>query len=305
MAYYLKLQFKRINRHLEALGFNVVLAYVLSLLAFVGMSKILFEKIKYAQYIYIAVTLWTCYTFSNPNRNQYLQLLFQHKNFRIIRLIENILIAIPFVTFLLYQNFYPGALIVLILAIVFSTIQIAVTNQFTLPTPFYKKPFEFITGFRKHYLIFIFAYLLTGISIYVDNFNLGIFALVIIMLTTLNFYAKPEPLFYIWTHAFSAANFLNDKIKTAISHSLILITPLVAVLLVFHLSYWYIIGLVVLLCMMFLILILLGKYANYPAEVNLMPAIAIALSLLVPPFLCVFIPYFYLKAKQNLSQTVL
>jgi len=213
--------------------------------------------------------------------------------------------ALPFVVFLMYQNFYVEALVVLISALVFSLMLLTVNKQFTIPTPFYKKPFEFIVGFRKNYILFLAYYLLTGIAVYVDNFNLGIFALILSLLTCLNFYVKPEPLFYVWTYSFKPAEFLNHKIRTALLQSLLFVLPLVSVLLFFYITYWYIVSLIVFLGMLNLILMLLGKYAYYPAEVNLVQVLAVAFSIFFPPFLCISLPYFYIKAKQNLSLTVL
>lgn len=305
MAYYFSIQFKRVNRQLEALGFNVVLAYILVGLIFFGASQLLFEKIKYAQYLYIGFTLWACYKLGEPNRNRYLQLLFHQKNYRLVRLIENTIIALPFILFLFYQSFYLEALIVLILTLVFSLMLSTVSKQFTIPTPFYKKPFEFVVGFRKNYILFILYYVLAGIGIYVDNFNLSVFALMLSLITCLNFYTKPEPKFYTWIYAFQPVDFLKQKIQTALLQSWLLVLPLATGLLIFYPSYWYITSLMVFLITLNLILMLLGKYAYYPAEVNLIQVLAVAFSIFFPPLLCISLPYFYIKAKQNLSLTVL
>lgn len=305
MAYYFNIQIKRINRHLEALGFNTVIAYILVGLVFVGVSQLLFEKIKFAEYIYAVLALIVCYTLSEPNRNNYLQLLFHKKDYCIIRIIENCLLAFPFCIFLLYQNFNTIALIVLLIAIVFSFFRFAVINRLVLPTPFYKKPFEFVIGFRKNYFLFLVYLALTAIAIYVDNFNLTIFALVLNQLTCLNFYVKPEPLFYVWAHAFNPSKFLNYKIQTAIQQSLIFSLLIGFALLIFYWHYWYIIALIIILSILYIVLMLMGKYAFYPAEVNLIQVLAVALSIFFPPFLLITLPYFYMKAKQNLSLTVL
>ena len=270
MAYYFNIQLKRINRHLEALGFNLVIAYILTGFVFVGASQLLFEKIKFAEYIYVTLALMACYTLSEPNRNNYLQLLFHKRDYQFIRIIENGLLTFPFFIFLLYQDFYTLAVILLLVAVVLSFFRFTVINRLVLPTPFYKKPFEFIVGFRKNYFLFIAYLALTAIAIYVNNFNLGIFALVLSQLTCLNFYAKPEPLFYVWTHAFKPAKFLNHKIQTAIQQSLIFCLPIGIALSIFYWHYWYIIVLIILLSMLYIILMLVGKYAFYPAEVNLM-----------------------------------
>ncbi len=305
MAYYFNLQLKRINRHLEALGFNVVIAYILTALVFAGTSQLLFEKVKFAEYIYAVLALMVCYTLSEPNRNTYLQLLFHKKEYQLIRLIENGLLALPFFVLLLFQNQYTLAVIVFSGAIILSFFRFTVINRLIIPTPFYKKPFEFIVGFRKNYFLFIGYVALASIAIYVDNFNLAIFALVLSQLTCLNFYTKPEPLFYVWTHAFKASKFLNYKIQTATLQSLIISLPIGIALLFFYGQYWYIIGLIIILSIFYIMLMLLGKYAYYPAEVNLIQVLAVAFSIMFPPFLLISLSYFYMKAKQNLSLRVL
>jgi len=127
-------------------------------------------------------------------------------------------------------------------------------------------------------------YALAIIGICVDNFNLAIFAFAISLLNTINFYAKPEATFYVWTH---------------------ITLPIGISLLIFYIQYWYIACIILLMGMLYLLLMLLGKYAYYPAEVNIIQMLALAFSILIPPFLLISIPYFYVKAKQNLSLTIL
>ena len=51
----------------------------------------------------------------------------------------------------------------------------------------------------------------------------------------------------------------------------------------------------------FLMLIILAKYAAYPAEMNLPEGIMIALCLIFPPLLLGLIPFFYRKAVNKLT----
>lgn len=305
MSYYFNLQFKRVNRHLQALGFNVALAYILVAVVFTVASQALFEKIKFAEYLYIAIAALACYTLSEPVRNTYIKLLFDKKKYFIIRLLENSIIVLPFICFLLFQRNYIFALIVLFLSTGLSFISHSVNNRFILPTPFSKKPFEFLVGFRKNYLLFIACYVLAIIGIFADNFNLAIFALALCLFICLNFYTKPEHSFYVWIHTMKPSKFLNLKIQIAIQHLIIITLPICIILLFFYIQYWHITAVIVVLGMLYIVLMLLGKYAYYPAEINVIQILAIAFSIFFPPFLLFSIPYFYVKANQNLSSTVL
>jgi len=94
--------------------------------------------------------------------------------------------------------------------------------NYTIPTPFYKKPFEFIIGFRTAIGMIGFAYFLTIMGISVGNFNLGIFSLLVVFLTSFSFYAQPDSQFYVWIFSHSSATFLLDKIKIGIGYITIL-----------------------------------------------------------------------------------
>jgi len=55
---------------------------------------------------------------------------------------------------------------------------------------------------------------------------------------------------------------------------------------------------------LFVITALLGKYAYFPSEINIIPGFTIAISIFFPPFLLVSLPYFYFKAVKNLKIAV-
>lgn len=305
MWYYFKLQYKRLNRHLIDFGFNVAFGYALLTLVFVVGSFLLFEKLKNAVYYYALLAILPAYALGDVKRNEYLHQLFSTTVFQKIRLIENLIMSLPFIVFLLYQQCFIIAVVVLVVALAISFFKQSGLNTFVLPTPFYKKPFEFISGFRKSLLIFLGCYTLAIIAVSVDNFNLGAFALLVTLLICLNFYAKPEPKFYVWIHAYKPAKFLQHKMLTAFFYSIIISAPISLLLLFFYIGYWYIVVAFVLLAILYMCLNLLGKYAYYPTPVNLIQLLAVVFSLLFPPFLLISLPYFYIKAKQNLLISVL
>jgi len=305
MQYYFKLQFTRINRHIKALGFNSWLFSCIVLVLFTFASLLLFQKIKYAPYIYIGITIWTVSMLGSVARNNYLKQLFSKRDYLLIRLFENFLTVLPFLLVLLYLQKFMFALFAFLVAACLSFASTSKSSGFYLPTPFYKFPFEFIAGFRKNILLFIVFYSLTVIAISVDNFNLGAVALIACLLACLGFYSKPEPKFFVWMHALNPASFLIHKIKIAALHGLIIAAPITLALLIFYPSFSHIVLVINLLGLLYLVMHLLGKYAYYPAEVNIIQMMALAFSILFPPFLFIIIPYFYSKATKNLAATVL
>jgi hypothetical protein len=174
--------------------------------------------------------------------------------------------------------------------------------NFTIPTPFYKKPFEFTVGFRNTFYIFPIAYILTCIAISVDNFNLGIFSLLLVFLVAFSFYTQPENEYFVWSFALTPKQFIIEKIKTALLFTSIVSLPIVLTLCFFYytnidaLIAFYIIGCI------FLITIISAKYSAYPDQINLPEGIIIAICISFPPLLLVFAPYFYLKAIKKLQR---
>jgi hypothetical protein len=208
-----------------------------------------------------------------------------------IRLLENLLVVLPFVIFLLYkQQFYP-ILILVSISVLMILINFKTSYHFTIPTPFHKRPFEFTVGFRNTFPLFLLAYGLTIIAVVVGNFNLGIFALMLIFLTVLSFYVKPENEYFVWSYSKTPAGFLFDKIKTAFLYVFYLCVPALLLLSLFFFEEFGILLLFTLLGYLYLTMIICAKYAAYPNEMNIAQVIIIVLSFVFPPLLLVFIPF--------------
>jgi len=175
------------------------------------------------------------------------------------------------------------------------------TQNFVVPTPFYKRPYEFIVGFRKTYFAFILAIVLLVISIDVENFNLGIASLLIPFIVCMSFYSKSEPQFYVWIHSKTVQEFLAGKILTASLYALALSLPFAISLFTFYPHNFWIIAIFIIIGWLFIIMSLLGKYANYPSEMNVMQGFAVMFSVFFPPLTLLIIPFFYSKAKHNLA----
>ena len=301
MKEYFQLQFKMTNRKLIDFGLNPIIGYILLLIGFIGFSYYLFSKTEFAEYAFILIALSFVSKLSETKRNDFLKYCFRVTEYRKLRLIENFIIILPFITFLVFKELFLLVVILAILTSLMALLNFKSTFNYTIPTPFYKKPFEFTVGFRSTFYLFFFAYFLTFMAIYAGNFNLGIFALLVVFLVSLSFYSKPENEYYIWSFITTSKGFLFEKIKTGLVHSTVLSIPILTVLGIFFLSEITTLLIFQLLGYIYLVTIILAKYAAYPNAMNLPQGILIGISLIFPPILIGIIPFFYLQSTRRLN----
>ena len=301
MKYYFTLQIKFFNRHVKANDIHPAFAYTFLLAAFIFISVYLFNQTEYAPYIYFVmpVPIWSW--LSASKRNKFLKTSFTHKSYQKLRALENLIIAFPFATFLAFKNHYLASFAITVIAIIFSLFQVKKQGNFTIPTPFYKYPFEFTSGFRRNFFFIIIAWMLTGIGITVNNFNLSIFGLVLTILNCLSFYTLPENKFLVWIFSKSPNQFLFHKIKIAFWYTLILSAPILTGLLIFFPEKFLIILAFEGIGFPIVCVSLLGKYAVYPSDFNLPQAMAIAFSILFPPLMVVILPFLYWLSLKKLN----
>jgi membrane protein YdbS with pleckstrin-like domain len=188
-----------------------------------------------------------------------------------------------------------------VLTTILALVNFRTTLNFTLWTPFSQRPFEFTTGFRNTFYLFFVAYALTVIAVSVNNFNLGVFAMLLVFATTLSYYTKPENEYYVWTYNVNAKEFLFSKIKTAIFFSTSLVLPIAIVIAIFYPQNIGILLLFFLVGWTFLISVIVSKYSAYPDEMNITQGILLALCIWLPPILVVLIPYLFKKSENRLS----
>jgi len=301
MKDYFNLQLVMTNRKIKEVGINPVLGYILGLLTFVLISEYIFHKTEFAKYLVMLACLSFQFRLSENRRTDFLLSTFGDKSKKRMRVLENLIVCIPFVSILAYKKLFFEAFILSLCSIIFALFSFRSNLNFTIPTPFSKRPFEFTTGFRKTLFIFPIAYALTIIAINVDNLNLGIFSMLLIFLTTLSYYSKPEGEYYVWVHADTPKSFLKKKIIIATKHSILLIIPILIGLLIFYPIEFDLILLFLLFGNLFLWAIVLAKYSAFPKEINLLEGFIIAFALSFPPLILVIIPYFYFKSINNLK----
>lgn len=302
MKYYFTLQYKMLNRQLTDFGINPAVAYLLITLLFITVSKYLFNKAGYIAYVYALIPLILVTMLGEVKRNEFLKSCFSKSRYNRIRLIENSLAAIPFSLFLIYEQKHLIAAILFVLANLLSFISLSKSYNFTIPTPFFKYPFEFTVGFRNSIYLIIAAYILAIIAIVNGNFNLGIFAMITLLLCCMSFYITPEPSFYVWTYSLDSKSFIWNKIKVLTLYTTALCFPLTIILAIFFFDkVWLIIGLQG-LGYLYILTALLSKYANFPKQIILPEVIILGISIVFPPLLFILIPYFYIKSQKRLKE---
>lgn len=288
------------NRRFKDTGLEPLLAYFILTIGFVGLSIYLFHKTEFAKYVYLLFALTLIGKLSETRRTEFLKICFGDRQLKKIRITENLICSLPFFAFLLYKQLFVSAGLLLALTAILALVNFRTTLNFTIWTPFSKKPFEFTTGFRNTFYIFFAAYALTIIAVSVNNFNLGVFAMLLVFATTLSYYSKPENEYYVWTYSLKPKAFLFSKIKTALLFSSALALPIVIILSIF---YYHNIGIFLLFFLVgwaFLVCIIVTKYSAYPDEMNIQQGIILALCIGFPPILIVLIPYLFKQSENHL-----
>jgi hypothetical protein len=301
MYYYFLLQQRILSRKMEELGLNPVLGYILGVLVFLGLSFYLFYKTTYAGYIYAATGLSLVLSFGEKERNDFLKTTFQLAIYRQVRAAENGLLVLPFVVFLCCKTEFLLALGLLLAALALCLFNSGSRLNMTIPTPFFRFPFEFTTGFRKYWLLYLIAYFVAWKAIEVDNFNLGVGSLAFLCLLAMSHYALPENDYYVWMYSCTPRQFLLKKTATAWLYLSMLTLPLVVVLSLFFWDKSWILCLILGLGLFLIGAMILAKYSAYPREMSLPQALFFGLAMWFPPLLLIVMPLFYKRAVQQLN----
>jgi hypothetical protein len=302
MKEYFTLQLRMLNRQLTELGIEPIIGYSVGVFAFIGLSIQLFEKTLYAEYVYLFLTLSFVIKLSEVSRNDFLKLCFSKIEYMKLRIIENLIMATPFMAFLIFQNKYLISTLLLLSTGFLTTIDFKNKSNFTIPTPFYKHPFEFTVGFRINFFIYLFAYFLTFMSITENNFNLGIFSLILALITCLNYYVNSEKAFYVWIFSLTPKEFISYKLKNIVQYSTFLCLPIIVSLSIFFSSKIDIILGFQCLGYLFIFTTMLAKYSVFPEKLNIRFGIIFALTVWLPPLLLLIIPYLYIQSTKKLNK---
>ncbi|MCL2132555.1 MAG: hypothetical protein FWH36_08945 [Lentimicrobiaceae bacterium] len=289
------------NRKLKEIGLYPVVAYLLVAGLFLAVSALLFHRVDYAQYLYLAFPLPFFSRLSDRQRNDFLKMNLRERQYKTIRLIENLLIALPFALFLCWRQCFLAIVPLIAISILFSWMKVKKMFSFVLPTPFYKHPFEFSVGFRNTFYLFPIIYYLSAMAIVHDNFNLGVVTLGFMLIVCCAFYFRADNIYHIWIFNLSPSRFLFYKIKKAISYTLLLCAPILLSLSVFYFLSSWILLLGFLLGCVFLAMVIFIKYAAFPDDIGVGETLLLVISVLFPPILFIMIFYFRKEAIEKLN----
>ncbi len=302
MKYYFKLQYLRLQRTLSELGIAAPLGIFLGIVIFIAISKYLFYKLDFANYIYVFFAIISLLNLSDIKHVDKIKAIFSAKDYRKIRFIENLALSLPFVFYLVYESQHLMAASVLSIAVPLTFFESNLIKGVKIPTPFKKWPFEFIMGFRKTFPLLLLSFVLCIIGVQVDNFNLSLFCLGLVFLIAMTFYFKPEKIYFTWIHTRNANGFLKHKVLLAFLCVSIMSLPfLLLLLLSFPSNYLWILA-IQMLGYVFLLSMIFAKYSAYPNEMNVPQGLLYGLSLWFPPMLLFVIPIFYFKSVRQLKQ---
>jgi hypothetical protein len=301
MKEYFLLQAKRVDRIFREIGINPWIGLLLSMLFFALLSEWMFYKTGLAKYLLLLTALSALFGLGDKQRTEFILTVFGDAMYRSIRVAENIVFALPFLIVLIIKCLFLEAAILFASAILLAFFTQRYSFNFTLPTPFSHKPFEYSVGFRKTFLFFPFAYALTVIAILVGNMNLGIFSMIIVHLLVLTYSSSPEHEYYIWIHARSPKSFLKYKIVNAMKNASLLAAPILLVLCCFYPTQILIFLALFLIANLYVLTIVMMKYSAYPFDMNIPEGIVLICSIFFPPILLLFLPFYISKANKKLS----
>lgn len=301
MTFYFQLQMKRVFRTFGEAGINPVFGSGITIFLFAVASHLIIQREDYGPYLYLLVAVIFLNVLGESSRNNFLKGCFKGYDYRIVRVLENVFLAVPFAICFMAYGFYFFAFSLLALSIVLSLFTYSFKTGFALPTPFSKRPFEFAIGFRKAVLLIILSYIIGFVAIYIQNFNLAISTLAALFLIMITFYSLQEHTFFVWIHSMSAKSFILSKVATAISFSLLFTAGLALPLIVFFPGNLYLVLLIELIGIALVVTSLLGKYASFPSESSLIHSLIITFSLVFPYLLFFIIPFLYLRSRNKLT----
>ncbi len=301
MKEYFSLQFIMTNRRFRDAGVVPIFAYLILTIGFFILSNFLFKTTEFAVYLYAFLNINLIGRLSETRRCEFLIICFGDNQFKKIRIAENLLCTTPFLSFFLYKQLIIPILFILLVSLILALLNFRTKFNYTIYSPFSKRPFEFATGFRNTFPLFIAAYVLVIVAASVGNFNLGIFSLMIVFGSSFSFYLSTENEYFVWSYNLNPRNFLINKIKTALLYSLALTIPIV-VLLSFY--FQQSIGLLFIFLLIgwgWVICTIVIKYSSYPNEINIPNGILLALCLTLPPMLVILTPILFYKAEKRLE----
>lgn len=303
MEYYFRLQYRILRRSVEETGLPFFMAFVLSLLFFAALYYFLLHYPHLSQIAVPYLALSLLLARSDLQRLEFIQSQFSKSQFHLIRLLENVVVVLPFVILTIVVGYWFSSLLSLVFAAIFAVIKPASGWGKVLPTPFRLYPFEFIVLFRRRLWLLLILIAILSIGMYVDNFNLAVVIFAVMILTVAaEVYNVIEPEHILWNFSKRRAGFLKHKLyRGCLQFFLVLMPFFIALSVRFTDKLLWLLLSAVVGCLV-LILLLFIKYAIYPRQVGLLESFIFVLAAAMPLSLTFLFPYYFIKAKRNLEK---
>ncbi len=304
---FLKIRLKQIYRTTRGIGI-IRCVFIIGLLGFI--AYVLFKQTAISPNLYYSIGIYLIMiTLFQVNRTDKRFLKIHFNNYKLILLIEYILLLIPLLICLGY--YYHWALVILV--IVFTCLIVNINfkpRQKSLNTIIQRlipsSCFEWKSGIRKSLFVII-CFWTIGLftSFYIGSVPVVLF---ILGLFPLSFYDKAEPIQMILSQEMGTNKFLFYKIKMQLNLFSILSFPLIIAFLIFHIDSWYIPIIEFIILSTTHIYLILTKYAFYQSngkssgvqEFGIIGALGIIMPVFIPLVWLLSIR-FYFKSRKNLN----
>ena len=291
-----------LNRQVQDAGFPAVLWPLAAIAGYVALYYVMERYPTWGAYAIVLANFQLLFSLSDTRRNDFLKANFSTGHYYSIRLLENLLISLGTLVLCLLHGHYLLAGLLLAFAAIFLFSSTTSLWKRSIPTPFTAKPFEFSIGFRKTWLLLAVLYALGFIGLAVGNVNLGLFCLFGICGCSVLYYQDPEPLLVHWNQCRRPLPFLRYKMWRGIIQLSLLLAPLLLGLAVLHPSGFYKGAIVWGLGLLLVPFMVCLKYAVFPRRLNATEASMVALCVMFYPLILAVIPYYCIKAIDNLKR---
>ena len=304
---FINIRFKQIFRSLEGLGL-IRAIFLIGLLGFIGfvlfIQTALTPNSSYTVGFYLVII--TLIQVKRPDK-RFTEINFN--NFKLIFLIEYLLLMFPLFICLIYHSQWIQVISVVVFTLLIVNLDIKLKRK-SLNTSIQKlipsDCFEWKGGVRNTLILIVPLWIIgLGTSFFVGSVPVVIFILGIL---PLSFYEKGEPIQMILSYEMGTNRFILHKIRMQLALFTILTIPLIIAFISFHPDIWYIPIAEYFIFISSHIYVILTKYAFYQpnnktSSAQVFGAIG-ALGLIIP----VFIPLiwllsirFYFKSRENLN----
>lgn len=239
---YISLRLKQFARFYSFNGMHPLMGIPLTALLFVALSAYIYYRLPatYAAWVYCAVTIGAITELQNAKSNNFLKQLLSRPAFFKVKLPENLLILLPFVVMMCWQQSWLQLLVVVFFTIPYSfyNSKLPRPQLKAINTPYRGYAYEANFGFRTVFFAYVLYALLLVVGCAVQNVYLLLVPFFLLLFFIQTIYTKMEAPMYIWVYRTTAGAFLRKKFNTLAINYGITFAPFLLLGLVFYTAEW-------------------------------------------------------------------